>query len=106
MERTALADAEVEYQEHTSHTSHVPFPSGDCRAESLAGAADRHLDDDALDPAGNRGHRFCRETGPMRGEVPGAPTSRIPDRPTLRRGAGIAGEHRKSRAMTDGRLSG
>ena len=25
-ERTALADAEVEYQEHTSHTVHVPFP--------------------------------------------------------------------------------
>ena len=26
VERTALADAEVEYQEHTSHTVHVPFP--------------------------------------------------------------------------------
>ena len=25
-ERTALADAEVEYAEHTSHTVHVPFP--------------------------------------------------------------------------------
>jgi isoleucyl-tRNA synthetase len=25
-ERTALADAEVEYHEHTSHTVHVPFP--------------------------------------------------------------------------------
>ncbi len=26
VERTALADAEVEYQDHTSHTVHVPFP--------------------------------------------------------------------------------
>jgi isoleucyl-tRNA synthetase len=26
VERTALADAEVEYAEHTSHTVHVPFP--------------------------------------------------------------------------------
>ena len=60
--RTALAEAEVEYEEHTSPSIYVRFPiEGDLGAADpeLAGAAGcvRHLDDDALDAAGQPGDR-------------------------------------------------
>ena len=68
VEKTALADAEVEYMDHTSTTIMVRFPV--VRASirrSMAPRAD--LDDDALDHAGQsrgrlwRRHRLPRDRG-------------------------------------------
>ena len=53
VEKTALAEAEVEYQDYTSDTIWVKFPvtSGPRIAARRVG---RHLDDDAVDHPGNR----------------------------------------------------
>ena len=62
--RTALAEAEVEYEDHASPSIYVRFPITDAEALAKAGRAGRrpeggvrHLDDDALDAAGQPGDR-------------------------------------------------
>ena len=58
VEKTALAEAEVEYEDYASDTVWVKFPvivsTGDNSAEqsSACRAFDRHLDDDSLDDPG------------------------------------------------------
>ena len=54
VEKTALAEAEIEYEDHTSDTVYVAFPveGGD--------ASVRHLDDDAWTIPGNRAIAFSR----------------------------------------------
>ena len=49
VEKTALAEAEVEYEDHTSDTVLVAFP---VRRRAMRRIAHRHLDDDALDASG------------------------------------------------------
>ncbi len=72
VEKTALAEAEVEYEDHVSDTVWVAFPVksvGNVRVvgEGLSVAQkralleadeDRHLDDDALDDPGQSRHRY------------------------------------------------
>ena len=68
VEKTALAEAEVEYQDYTSDTVWVKFPvtSG---PRTLARRLDRDLDDDALDdPRQPRGQLFAEDRlRPLRG---------------------------------------
>ncbi len=58
VEKTALAEAEVEYEDHTSDTVYVAFPVASLRCEGASGLNDllaasvRDLDDDALDDPG------------------------------------------------------
>ena len=60
--RTALAEAEIEYEEHTSPSIYVRFPvegdlgAADARLAGRAGGA-RHLDDHAVDAAREPGDR-------------------------------------------------
>ncbi len=56
VEKTALAEAEVEYEEHTSDTIYVAFPVSDVLGlrsgavdATMDGSLSRHLDDDPLD---------------------------------------------------------
>ena len=61
VEKTALAEAEVEYHDHTSTTIWVRFPVVQGRrGRDLAGAVGGDLDDDALDPPGQPRHRLWR----------------------------------------------
>ena len=82
-DRTALAEAELEYQDVTSPSVFVNFPldSGvpaalDARRRPLARD---DLDDHALDPAGQRRHRR-----PSRPRLRGRPLHRPRDRPSRR----------------------
>ena len=68
VEKTALAEAEIEYEDYTSDTVWVKFPviSRDTtgssisitRRKSLANCVDCYLDDDAVDDPGNRAISF------------------------------------------------
>ena len=60
VEKTALAEAEVEYHDHTSTTISVRFPVVRTGVPELAGAAVRDLDHDALDHAGQPRGRLWR----------------------------------------------
>ena len=81
VERTALAEAEVEYQDYESDTIWVKFPVERCRrCDAVEAHADetrhricghrRHLDDDALDhPRQPRRHLFAaRQLRPLRSD--------------------------------------
>ena len=57
-EKTALADAEVEYHDHVSPTVWVRFPVISPSHPALDGAGGGDLDHDALDPARQPGDRF------------------------------------------------
>ena len=74
VEKTALAEAEVEYEDYTSDTVWVKFPVTDprkctaCDEPAAAmrtvrrlGSFSRHLDDDALDAAWQPRHQFLAE---------------------------------------------
>ena len=68
VEKTALAEAEVEYEDYTSDTVWVKFPvdrvratPSDCNGAATSAsrrAVDRHLDDDAWTIPGNRAISF------------------------------------------------
>ncbi len=73
VEKTALAEAEIEYQDYTSDTIYVKFPVKGSRwtelerhrtehrcRQPLAGAC-RHLDNDALDHPGQSGDQLLAE---------------------------------------------
>ena len=51
VEKTALAEAEVEYHDHTSHTIWVRFPRDAPRTAATARCGAGDLDHDALDHA-------------------------------------------------------
>ena len=81
VEQTALAEAEIEYHDHTSTTVWVRFPVATAVAAGARRRLGRDLDDDALDPAGQprhrlwRGHRLSscsRSRAPARVPQPGA----------------------------------
>ena len=88
--RTALAEAEVEYEEHKAPSVYVKFPLVKApevvpELGQLAQRLPGHLDHHALDPAGQPGHRgasgfgLCR--GPGGGGIPGGgrrPGGRLP----------------------------
>ena len=67
VEKTALAEAEVEYEDYTSDTVWVKFPITGTRARKTAkaceifGCFDRHLDDHALDNSGQQGGQLFGE---------------------------------------------
>ena len=73
VEKTALAEAEVEYEDYTSDTVWVKFPvrsqHDDGKLRSSVGRVDRHLDDDALDaPRQPRDQLFVEDRlRPLRG---------------------------------------
>ena len=60
-DETALAEAEIEYQDDPCTTVYVKFPMQDDLGQAAGGrqiqALLRHLDDHDLDPAGQPGHR-------------------------------------------------
>ena len=61
VEKTALAEAEVEYEDYTSDTVWVKFPvaSAPARRERRSRRRfGRHLDDDAVDAAGQPRHQL------------------------------------------------
>ena len=63
VEKTALAEAEVEYHDHTSTTISVRFPVAQAvAAPALDGAVGRDLDDHALDHARQPRDRLWRRT--------------------------------------------
>ena len=76
VEKTALAEAEVEYEDHVSDTIYVAFPVVDYngptltrktmsfRARGTEGRR-RHLDDDAVDDPGQPGDRVLSDASTM-----------------------------------------
>ena len=60
VEKTALAEAEIEYHDHTSTTVWVKFPVAHASRPALEGRVGGDLDDDALDPARQPRHRLWR----------------------------------------------
>ena len=86
--KTALAEAEVEYQDHTTPSIYVKFPLNSDIAGATAEARRgeglrRHLDDDPLDHPGEPGHRLPRGfpvrggEGQGRGPDPGEGSPRL-----------------------------
>ena len=90
VEKTALAEAEVEYEDYTSDTVYVAFPVdpsggndsprdaartiGAPRRDERQVSVDRHLDDDALDDSGqSRDRVFARASPTALIEVDEAP---------------------------------
>ena len=78
VEKTALAEAEVEYEDYTSDTVWVKFPVAFAFGDTVRSAAneayrervDRHLDDDAVDDPGQpRDQLFAEDRlRPLRGD--------------------------------------
>ena len=62
VEKTALAEAEVEYEDHVSDTVCVAFPACD---RAMPTRRSRHLDDDALDAAGQSRDLVFASRSPM-----------------------------------------
>ena len=60
VEKTALAEAEVEYHDHVSNTIYVRFPVRDVGGSDLRRRLGGDLDDDALDHPGQPRHRLWR----------------------------------------------
>ena len=90
--KTALAQAEVEYEEQETPSVYVKFPLV-APLPGLAGRAapvGRHLDDDALDPAGQPGRRGEPERE-VRGARHGRRDPRRRRRPRRRRSPGSRG---------------
>ena len=61
VEKTALAEAEVEYEDYTSDTVWVKFPVTNRRAWRAADRLHRDLDDDAMDAARQPRHQLLAE---------------------------------------------
>ena len=60
VEKTALAEAEVEYHDHVSNTIYVAFPVRTAARSDLRRRLGGDLDDDALDHPGQPRHRLWR----------------------------------------------
>ena len=60
VEKTALAEAEVEYHDHVSNTIYVAFPVRTSARSDLRRRLGGDLDDDALDHPGQPRHRLWR----------------------------------------------
>jgi isoleucyl-tRNA synthetase len=61
VEKTALAEAEVEYHDYTSDTVWVKFPVADGANRRASKARDHHLDDDAVDHPRQPGDQLFAE---------------------------------------------
>ena len=74
IEKTALAEAEVEYREKQSPTIYVKFPRRRKAPDALKGVQHRHLDDDAVDDPRQSRHRVLADDGlrPVRSRRSGA----------------------------------
>ena len=86
VEKTALAEAEIEYHDHTSVVITVAFPVTESAVPALDGGFRRHLDDDALDDSRQPLHRLWRGAA-----LPGARS----DRSCGRRGGRPGRPHRR-----------
>ncbi len=81
VEKTALAEAEVEYEDYTSDTVWVKFPvrnfarhgSKACGSNLTGKRVGRYLDNDALDDPGNRAVSFSPKIKYALYEVTDAP---------------------------------
>ena len=106
--RTALAEAEVEYDDHSSPSIYVRFPivgdlgKADPRLREPARGV-RHLDDDPLDAAGEPGRgrqpRARLRRDPARRRIPdrrGRPGRGVPGRDRHRRAAGVVDPDRRA----------
>ena len=80
VEKTALAEAEIEYHDHKSATIYVQVPGRRSRRmPALAGRGHRHLDDDALDHSRQPRDRLRRRDR-IRGHSRSPASPRAPSR--------------------------